>query len=98
MRIALIRAALSTLCTRSHGTRQRPAGSVRGARTRCCGEDNMTWDNIQAQWEEFGPQLSDRWGRLTDDDVLRARAGRDALIDCVQQRYRIDLDLAQRHV
>lgn len=58
----------------------------------------MTWDAIQAQWDEYGPQLLDRWGRLTEEDITQARAGRDVLINCVLQRYRIAIDLAERDV
>jgi hypothetical protein len=58
----------------------------------------MTWDEIQAQWDEYGPQLLDRWGRLTEEDIARARSGRDALINCVFQRYGVAVSLAERHV
>lgn len=58
----------------------------------------MKWDDVQAQWDEFGPQLQDRWGRFTDEDIDRARAGRDALIECVLQRYQMTSGLAERHV
>lgn len=74
------------------------AVSVPGVGMRCCGEERMTWDEVQAQWDEYGPQLLDRWGRLTEEDVARARGGRDELIECVLQRYRLTTDLAQRHV
>lgn len=58
----------------------------------------MNWTEIEAHWDRLGPQLQDRWGRFTDEDIERARAGRDALLDCVLKRYGIAKELAERHV
>ena len=58
----------------------------------------MTWADIETNWDAFAPQLQDRWGRLTDDDLKVARRGRDELLNCVMKRYRIDAEIAERHV
>jgi uncharacterized protein YjbJ (UPF0337 family) len=58
----------------------------------------MTWESIKADWERYSAHMRDRWGRLTDDDLEVAQAGRNALVGCVQTRYRIDRTLAERHV
>ena len=58
----------------------------------------MTWADIEMNWDAFAPQLQDRWGRLTDNDLRAAREGRDQLLNCVMRRYRIDAAIAARHV
>lgn len=58
----------------------------------------MDWNHISSSWDEYSGQVQDRWGRLTDDDLLTARAGRNELISCVLKRYQIDRGLAERHV
>jgi uncharacterized protein YjbJ (UPF0337 family) len=58
----------------------------------------MDWMRIKAEWEDYGAALQNRWGRLTEEDLAVARAGRNELVGCVQKRYRIERDLAERHV
>jgi len=57
-----------------------------------------SWEIIEHKWHAYGPVLRDRWGRLTEDDVNQARAGRDQLLTCVLKRYRIERDMAERQV
>ena len=58
----------------------------------------MNWESIKADWERYSSHMQDRWGRLTDDDLALAQAGRSALVGCVQSRYKIERGLAERHV
>jgi len=58
----------------------------------------MNWESIKADWERYSSHMQDRWGRLTDDDLALAQAGRNALVGCVQSRYKIERNLAERHV
>lgn len=58
----------------------------------------MRWAEIEAQWDHYGPQLKDRWGRLTEEDLAAARGGPDKLVGCVLKRYRVEADVAARHV
>ena len=58
----------------------------------------MSWTEIETNWDAFALQLQERWGRLTDDDLIAAREGADKLLSCVLKRYRIDPETAQRHV
>ena len=58
----------------------------------------MSWTEIETNWDAFAPQLQERWGRLTNDDLIAAREGADQLLSCVLKRYRMDPEVAQRHV
>lgn len=59
---------------------------------------SANWAIIEHKWHAYGPALQDRWGRLTEDDVKQARAGRDELLTCVLRRYRMDRNMAERQV
>lgn len=61
-------------------------------------EADMNWTEINSDLEDHSAALQDRWGRLTDEDVAAAKAGRNELIGCVLKRYKIEKDLAERHV
>jgi uncharacterized protein YjbJ (UPF0337 family) len=58
----------------------------------------MNWENFKADWDRYSGYLQDRWGRLTHEDIALAQTGRNALVGCVQARYRIERTLAERHV
>jgi len=58
----------------------------------------MQWASIRTDWEMCGLAMQDRWGRLTEEDLTVARAGRDQLVSCVLKRYGIDRAIAERHV
>jgi uncharacterized protein YjbJ (UPF0337 family) len=58
----------------------------------------MEWTRISANWDQYESHAQDRWGRLTSDDLIAARGGRNELIGCVLKRYKIERGLAERHV
>lgn len=58
----------------------------------------MSWEQIKADWDRHSAQIQERWGRLTEEDLVLAQAGRNALVGCVRDRYGIDASLAERHV
>jgi len=58
----------------------------------------MDWTHIRTEWDEVGRYLQERWGRLSDEDLVVARAGRNELIGCIEKRYKIERGLAERHV
>jgi uncharacterized protein YjbJ (UPF0337 family) len=58
----------------------------------------MNWAQIQSEWADISGRIQDRWGRVTEEDLRFVHEGRDELIDCIQRRYKIEKDLAERHV
>jgi uncharacterized protein YjbJ (UPF0337 family) len=46
---------------------------------------NKPW--VKGQWNEIKGKAKERWGKLTDDDLVRIDGKRDQLIGIVQQRY-----------
>jgi len=58
----------------------------------------MEWALIRADWEKCGAAVQDRWGRITEEDLTVAQAGRDELVGCVLKRYRMEQSMAERQV
>ncbi len=58
----------------------------------------MNWDQIEGKWKQFGGQLKEKWGKLTDDDLTTIAGKRDQLIGKIQERYGIARDEAERQV
>lgn len=58
----------------------------------------MTWDMIQAQWDEIKGRLSSRWGKLTSDDLFVIAGERDVLVGRIQQRYGLPRAEAEHEV
>ena len=58
----------------------------------------MDWERVKSDWDRYSAHMQDRWGRLTEDDLAVAQAGRNELISRLQARYRLEKDLVERHV
>jgi uncharacterized protein YjbJ (UPF0337 family) len=57
-----------------------------------------TWEQIEGNWIEFKGLAKERWGELTDDDLLQIQGERQQLVGRVQARYGIDLEAAESQV
>lgn len=62
------------------------------------GDDHGAWNQIEGNWMEFKGAAKERWGELTEDDLLVVEGRRDKLIGTVQKRYDIDRDAAAAEV
>lgn len=58
----------------------------------------MNWDIIEGKWTEFRGKAQQNWGKLTDDDLDRAKGKRTELAGIIQQRYGVAKDEAERQV
>lgn len=57
-----------------------------------------TWDQVEGNWVEFKGLVKERWGELTDDDLLQIQGERQQLVGRIQQTYGISLDEADAQV
>jgi uncharacterized protein YjbJ (UPF0337 family) len=46
----------------------------------------ITRQELEGQWNEVKGQIQERWGGLTDDELLQARGNTNQLIGLIQQR------------
>ncbi|MGB7339438.1 MAG: CsbD family protein [Phototrophicaceae bacterium] len=49
----------------------------------------MNIEMLKAQWTDFRGQAKERWGELTNDDLMEVEGEFDQLVAKVQERYGI---------
>jgi len=50
----------------------------------------MNWDQIQGKWQEYKGKVKQRWGKLTDDDLMVINGKRDVLAGKLLERSGAD--------
>jgi uncharacterized protein YjbJ (UPF0337 family) len=61
-------------------------------------EAAMSWGHVRANWKQFQLHAKQRWNKLTDEDIAHIKGHREALIECLQERYGYPRDRAQQEV
>jgi uncharacterized protein YjbJ (UPF0337 family) len=56
----------------------------------------MNWDQVEGKWKEYKGKARQQWGKLTDDDLERAKGKRDELAGRIQERYGYAKEQAER--
>lgn len=46
----------------------------------------MNWDQISGKWMEFKGQVKQRWGKLTDQDIVTINGKREILAGKIRER------------
>lgn len=49
----------------------------------------MGWENVQSDWQRNIARVRIKWPKLTEDDLHHINGRREALIDKIQQRYKL---------
>ena len=47
----------------------------------------MNWDYIKGNWKQFSGTVKQKWGKLTDDDLMQLDGSRERLVGKLQERY-----------
>ena len=58
----------------------------------------MNTDQLEGKWKQVKGEVREKWGKLTDDDILVVGGRRDQLIGRVQERYGMAKEAATREV
>ena len=58
----------------------------------------MNEEQIKGNWKQIKGQLKEKWGKLTDDDIVQAEGRSDFLAGKVQERYGQAKDEALKEV
>ena len=58
----------------------------------------MNEDTMKGQWKQLVGEAKRQWGKLTDDDLLRAEGDVEKLAGCVQERYGVTRDEAHDQI
>jgi uncharacterized protein YjbJ (UPF0337 family) len=57
-----------------------------------------TADTIKGNWNELKGKIKEKWGKLTDDDLLQVKGKFDQLKGRLQERYGYEKDQAQKEL
>ena len=58
----------------------------------------MNWDQVQGNWKQFTGKARVKWGKLTDDDLERAKGSREEFEGVVQERIGIAKEKTREEV
>jgi uncharacterized protein YjbJ (UPF0337 family) len=47
----------------------------------------MEWNQIEGKWNEMAGGLKERWGKITDDEMVEIGGKRDKLAGIIQRKY-----------
>ncbi len=56
------------------------------------------WEKIKGAWTQTKGEVKERWGKLTDDDLLEIQGRREKLVGKIQTRYGISHEEAEAQV
>ncbi len=58
----------------------------------------MNWDRIEGNWKQFSGKVTQKWGKLTNDDLDVIDGKRTELAGRLQTRYGVAKDEAERQI
>jgi uncharacterized protein YjbJ (UPF0337 family) len=61
-------------------------------------ETKMNWDRIEGNWKQFSGKVTQKWGKLTNDDLDVIDGKRTELAGRLQSRYGVAKDEAERQI
>lgn len=61
-------------------------------------ELHTMWEKIKGAWTQTKGVVKERWGKLTDDDLLEIQGRREKLVGKIQTRYGISHEEAEAQV
>jgi len=59
---------------------------------------NPKWQQIKGNWNQFTGSAREKWGELTDDEIMETRGEREQLIGRIQENYGIAREEAEKQV
>lgn len=59
-------------------------------------EPDMTWDHVEAAWQEVSGLVKARWSRLVDDESMGFAGTKRATLAHMQKRYGLRVDDARQ--
>ena len=57
-----------------------------------------TWDKVKGNWSVAKGKVKEKWGKLTDDDLMVIEGKRDVLVGRLQERYGYSKSDAEKRV
>jgi uncharacterized protein YjbJ (UPF0337 family) len=61
-------------------------------------EVHMDWNLVEGNWKEIKGRVKEKWGKLTDDDLIVINGRREQLEGKIQQRYGFAKDQIRKDI
>jgi uncharacterized protein YjbJ (UPF0337 family) len=61
-------------------------------------DETMSWDQIEAKWDQFKGDVKATWAKLTDEDLKFVAGQRDRLVGKLHERYGTLKDQAYKDI
>lgn len=58
----------------------------------------MNKDILQGNWQQVKGSAKERWGELTDDELMESEGNYDQLVGKIQEKYGYQREKAEREV
>lgn len=58
----------------------------------------MNSDTLKGNWKQLKGAAKERWGKLTDDELMQAEGNYDKLVGKIQERYGYERSKAEQEV
>jgi uncharacterized protein YjbJ (UPF0337 family) len=58
----------------------------------------MNWDQLKGNWKQVTGKVKERWGKLTDDDLVTVAGRRDQLAGKLQEKYGYAKEQAEKEL
>ena len=58
----------------------------------------MNWDQVKGNWKQVTGKVKEKWGQLTDDDLVAIAGRRDQLAGKLQEKYGYAKEQAEREL
>ena len=58
----------------------------------------MNWDQIEGNWKQYAGAVKEKWGKLTDDDLMAVAGKREQLAGKLQEHYGYAKDQAHKEL
>ncbi len=58
----------------------------------------MEWNQIEGQWDIMKGQFKQKWGKLTDDNLIQIKGKKDELVGQLKQVYGFAKEEAEKQI
>jgi uncharacterized protein YjbJ (UPF0337 family) len=58
----------------------------------------MNWDQVVGDWKQFTGAANEKWGKLTNNDLMTIAGERDQFAGLLQKRYGYAKDEAEKEL
>ena len=58
----------------------------------------MNWSSVEGNWNQMKGKVKEKWGKLTDDDLVQVGGKHDRLVGLLQQKYGMAKDKVEEQL